>query len=356
MRMKKSIFILGIILIALNLDAQFMAQYMHSNPFKFSMQDFNKIVINNVGSKAENAKVVYALKDEKSNIVCEINFGVVQLNQGSNRLNYAQGSLKWLNTPYREQLMMDRMISGNFQVCVGIADFAELVPSLDDCFDVELKSEEMENPLGVRPIELNTPNDKDTIEEKRPLLTWIPPSPVYQGTLYHLTLTEKTNKQTCIESLNNNVPILDKKSIQPNILNYPVEAPDLVEGKTYCWRVAAYANDKEYTRSEEWGFVVKPNKDNQKSIPVINEIDNYIVYPVNDKFEFALNIKQNIPELIYEVLDFNNLKVISNESDKIKLIIGMNLLSIDTRGIKNGIYTIHIKNIDNRNYEFQIKK
>jgi len=344
--MKKSIFILGIILIALNLDAQFMAQYMHSNPFKFSMQDFNKIIINNLGSKAENAKVVYALKDEKRNIVCEINFGVVQLNQGSNRLNYVQGSLKWLNTPYREQLMMDRLISGNFQVCVGIADFAELVPSLDDCFDVELKSEEMENPLGVRPIELNTPNDKDTIEEKRPLLTWIPPSPVYQGTLYHLTLTEKTNKQTCIESLNNNVPILDKKSIQPNILNYPVEAPDLVEGKTYCWRVAAYTNDKEYTRSEEWDFVVKPLVSKARSIPFIDEI-NGLTITFDQEFKFALNNYTNEKKLVMKI---------GEKMIEFSIEYGFNLITIPLAELKSKTTLVECFNINKNKYFFYVNK
>lgn len=354
--MKKSIFLICFCAYSLSMSAQFLVQYMHVNPMKFSIQDFNQIKITNTGSKVEKATVIYILKDAKNNSICEIDFSVINLNPGVNQLNYSSGKISWSNTPYRDQLLRDQLVMGNFQVCVGVTDLTEVLPNANDCYDVELRSEEIENPLEVRPLELNSPDNKDTIEEKRPLLTWIPPSPVYQGTMYHLTLTEKKEKQTCIESLNNNVPIIDKKSIQTNILNYPVETPALTEGKTYCWRVAAYRNVKEYTRSEEWEFVEKKPVEVNISIPKIDDLQNTNSVLLTNTIRFLIDNRELEKPLEIKI-EFNkdNQWVNINLKEKISLIYGLNTVEIPVEVIKQkGNYKISVFNINNKTYQWNV--
>lgn len=340
------------------MSAQFLVQYMHVNPMKFSMQDFNQIKITNTGSKVEKASVIYVLKDTKNNSICEIDFSVINLNPGVNQLNYSSGKFSWSNTPYRDQLLRDQLVMGNFQVCVGVTDLTEVLPNANDCYDVELRSEEIENPLEVRPLELNSPDNKDTIEEKRPLLTWIPPSPVYQGTMYHLTLTEKKEKQTCIESLNNNVPIIDKKSIQTNILNYPVEAPTLTEGKTYCWRVAAYRNDKEYTRSEEWEFVEKitpPKFD--KCIPLLASINGGNIFVQNNTIIFGIDNFSNSANILIRIPVSNNLISTDDIIINLKIDYGYNKIEIPLDKLKiNSPQLIICENVNGNKYSFYVTK
>lgn len=295
-------FIAIAMLIQVSLCAQYQVTYFHSNPLKFSMEDLNKVRITTTYQKPI-VDIYYTFLDEKKTKIFEIAFPSVQLVQGSNSVGYTSGKLVWENTPYRELLLKNQLVSGNYQLCVVIRDVSEQTPNFDDCFAVELSSVEIENNLNVRPIELQSPNNKDTIEELRPMLTWIPPSPAYVGTQYYLILTEKKENQTCTESLNNNVPILDKKGIVHNMLNYPTEVPDLVKGKRYCWRVSASKDEKEYTRSEDWEFVERIKKETIKSIPLLNDL-NGVILTVNDKIiRFGINNYTNEKSITIRISD-----------------------------------------------------
>jgi len=247
-----------------------------------------------------------------------------------NRLNYAQGQINWSNSPYRDMLLRDQLISGNFQLCVAVTDVTEVIPNVNDCFEIELKSEDIDNPLGVKPIELQSPYNKDTIEEQRPMLTWIPPSPAYLGTQYYLILTERKENQTCIESINNNIPLIDKKGIQANLLNYPSESQPLLKGHKYCWRVSAYSNDKEYTRSEEWEFSVRGAKTNLNGIPFIEEV-NGLTISINSEFKLAINNYSNEKTISIKIGDF---------FQEIQLVNGLNQIIIPTESIKKNTLTL----------------
>jgi hypothetical protein len=246
--------------------AQFQVQYNHVNPLRFSLEDFNKVVIIS-NTDQPSVRVRYALLDDKKKKICEVNFQLLPMVKGINKLNYATGDLVWHNSPYRDLLIKNQLVSGNFQVCVSVTDLFETMPDAEDCFDVELQSEDIINDLNANPIELQNPSHRDTIDEIRPMLTWIPPSPAYQGTNYQILLVEKKENQTCTEALNNNIPFIHKKDIITNILNYPADAQALEKGHKYCWRASAHKDLKEYSRSEDWEFVVRGNKTDFKQIP-----------------------------------------------------------------------------------------
>ena len=68
--MKKSIFLICFCAYSLSMSAQFLVQYMHVNPMKFSMQDFNQIMITISGTNVEKESVIYSFKDGKNNSLC----------------------------------------------------------------------------------------------------------------------------------------------------------------------------------------------------------------------------------------------------------------------------------------------
>jgi hypothetical protein len=140
--------------------AQFQVQYNHVNPLKFSLEDFNKVVIISSADQP-SVKVRYALLDDKKKKICEVNFQLLPMVKGINKLNYATGDLVWHNSPYRDLLIKNQLVSGNFQVCVSVTDLFETMPDAEDCFDVELQSEDIINDLNANPIELQNPSHRD---------------------------------------------------------------------------------------------------------------------------------------------------------------------------------------------------
>lgn len=335
--------------------AQFQVQYNHVNPLRFSLEDFNRVQIISTLDQP-SVRLRYALVDNKKKKICEVVFKLLPMVKGLNRINYTNGELVWHNSPYRDLLIKNQLVSGNFQVCISVTDLYETTPDADDCFDVELQSEDIVNDLNANPIELQSPSHKDTIDEIRPMLTWIPPSPAYQGTNYQILLVEKKENQTCTEALNNNIPFIHKKNIIANIINYPTDAQALEKGHKYCWRASAHKDLKEYSRSEDWEFMVRGEEKKNTTIPIVNEIENFILYNTYDKFQFAINLKHNTSELVYCVTDKNNKIKLSNETNPIKIVYGINNIVLDLTEFEKGVYMVQIKNIDNKIYEFKIKK
>jgi hypothetical protein len=319
------------------------------------MDDLNKIRINTTYEKPI-VDIYYTLLDDRKTKIFEIAFDGIQLNHGSNSLSYSSGKLVWENTPYRDFLLRNQLVSGNYSLCVIIRDVSEQTPKFDDCFDVELSSVEIENNLNVRPIELQSPNNKDTIEELRPMLTWIPPSLAYVGTQYYLILTEKKENQTCTEALNNNVPIVDRKGILNNILNYPAEIPELIKGKRYCWRVSAYKDEKEYTRSEDWEFIEKIKFEKKLSIPLLDDINTSNQVITSDKCEFYVNNREHTKslEIRIEIDKEGKYETIPYTQEHI-LSYGLNLVALEANSLQSGNkYRITVSNINKTTYQWHV--
>ena len=335
--------------------AQFQVQYNHINPLKFSLEDFNKVVIIS-NADQPSVRVRYALLDDKKKKICEVNFKLLPMIKGINKLNYASGELVWHNSPYRDLLIKNQLVSGNFQLCVSVTDIYETMPEADDCFDVELQSIGIQNDLNANPIELQSPSHKDTIDEIRPLLTWIPPSPTYQGTNYQILLVEKKENQTCTEALNNNIPFIHKKDIITNILNYPTDAQALEKGNKYCWRASAHKDLKEYSRSEDWEFMVRENKTDFKQY-LIEDVNKRTIECNTEDLQFVLDNFESIKAVEYTIEFLQNEVWIKKDQSEINLDYEKGVLKISNSDIENkGTYRIQILNLNNKDYTWFITK
>lgn len=336
---------------------QFQVQYQHVNPLKFSLQHMDRIQIISNADKS-SVRVRYAVSDEKKNKIVEVNFNLLDLKKGVNMISHRQGTLSWQNTPYRDLLQKDQLVSGNFQLCVGISDIYETLPDADECFDIELQSIDIENELNLDPIELKMPAHRDSIDEIRPQLTWIPPSPAYQNTEYLILLVEKKENQTCTEALNNNVPFINKAGVTQNILNYPTESPALEKSHTYCWRVSAYKDLKEYSRSEDWQFVVREFKGVSNSHPYVDDIVNKIVLFNKGENKIYINNMLNETKLNYKIM-YNSKELVeevTTEDYPITIGYGLNLLHFEDKLFeRQGIYQINI-NLNSKTYTYFLKK
>lgn len=331
----------------LYVNAQFQVQYTHVNPLKFSLEDFNRIQIISANDQA-SVRVRYSLIDDQKKKVCDVFFKLLPMVRGMNQLNYSAGELVWHNSPYRDLLIKNQLVSGSFQVCVAVSDVYETLNEADECFEVELQSQDIVNDLNLNPIELQSPAHKDTIDEIRPMLTWIPPSPTYQGTQYQILLVEKKANQTCTEALNNNLPLVTKKDVLTNILNYPVESPALQKGSNYCWRASAHKDLKEYSRSEDWEFWVRGEKQHSnKGAPYIEEINGLTLYSRNNEFKFAFTNYSNQKKVLIKMND----KFLELDVDR-----GVNIIALPMEDIQEGKKVKIECILNNQNLVFYVQK
>ena len=333
--------------------AQFQVQYNHVNPLRFSLEDFNRVQIISTLDQP-SVRLRYALVDNKKKKICEVVFKLLPMVKGLNKINYTTGELVWHNSPYRDLLIKNQLVSGNFQVCVSVTDLYETTPDADDCFDVELQSEDIVNDLNANPIELQSPSHKDTIDEIRPLLTWIPPSPAYQGTNYQIQLVEKKENQTCTEALNNNIPFIYKKDVITNILNYPTDVQALEKGHKYCWRASAHKDLKEYSRSEDWEFMVRGDIKVAFNIPLLGSINGSNINLNNVKtIKFAIDNYTNEKKLAIRISSLTNQDIVKIVS--FDLTHGYNIIEIPNDYFRiNKLFKVDCINVNSNNYSFYV--
>lgn len=132
-------------------------------------------------------------------------------------------------------------------------DFNIIAASSSDELIDQVFSNEITPPA---PLDLIEPYDQDDICEKRPLLTWQPSLPGVPGLLYQVMLVEIREKQSAVEALNYNLPVVNQKGIAANLLLYPPNSRDLAQGKKYAWQVTAYREQTVINRSDVWSFEV----------------------------------------------------------------------------------------------------
>ena len=194
----------------------------------------------------------------------------------------------------------------------------------ENCFDASIE------PLV--PITLSSPDHKDKICEKRPMLSWIPPMPFSASMRFRLMLTEKTSGQS-VENMLTNTPLILLNDISSNMINYPGSAPDLKEGKTYCWRVVAYEKGVVISTSEIWEFTVEC-----KEAPVALPTDSYRelklfvngnYYIAQQVFKFSLNNSYNVKKLNYSIIDIDNEMKEIKRLPEVAIKSGLNNIDLD---------------------------
>jgi hypothetical protein len=183
--------------------------------------------------------------------------GYIPFKPGINTLSrerFARSSFRFAQTPQGMQLSQtNRFPEGEYEFCFEMLVGDEKAQTVDETF--ENCFETMVQP--ATPIQLINPADGDEMCDTRPNLTWQPPMPVKPTTRFRLILCELKEKQTDIEAINYNIPIVNMDGITGNTLFYPAKLPELQKNKKYVWQVSAYEEKSIFTRSEIWQFTVK---------------------------------------------------------------------------------------------------
>lgn len=188
--------------------------------------------------------------------------------------------------------------------------------------------------LPPAPLDLIEPYNEDKICEKRPLLTWQPSMPTIMGTMYELLMVEIKDRQSPVEALNYNLPIVKQKGIMTAMLLYPPSSKDLTEGKQYAWQVTAYKDQTVINRSEVWSFkldckaeeVMVEDDNGYRDIDDLFKGNFYIAHGAV-KFTLVNSYKEQL--LKYTITCITDPQQKLRALPKIKLTRGKNKIKID---------------------------
>lgn len=200
-----------------------------------------------------------------------------------------------------------------------------ILPSYEQCFSYQL------HPLT--PFLLTFPLDGDIICNKRPSFAWQPPLPLPLDSRFRLVLTEVRDKQTAIESITNNEPIINQAALSANTMMYPVNIPELKEGSTYAWQVSIYSNLAIIKKSEIWTFTVRC-EDAKKVPPAdsyrdLKEADNGDYYIANKYLRFSFNNPYSAGKLSYSIECLSDAKNAVKNLPTLQTISGINKYDLD---------------------------
>jgi len=167
-----------------------------------------------------------------------------------------------------------------------------------------------------------------------PVLSWQPSIPVIAGTMYELLMTEIKDRQSPVEALNYNLPIVKQKGIPNPILVYPASSKELTEGKKYAWQVTAYKDQTIINRSEVWEFTFscKEEKEVVEDDNGYRDIDDLFrgnFYVAQGLVKFSVTNSYHEQPLKYTIICLSDPQQKIRRLPKVKLTKGRNKISID---------------------------
>jgi hypothetical protein len=269
----RKFFIFFILLHAGFLQAQVQVEFGSLNEYIFSTKEALNLVLVNNNAKAFPVFIQGKITDAGGELVAEFKSAEVFLNVGANiitPMNTAMSDVNFHNSDIAEiEQRSGTYPSGNYQVCVWLTCVT------DDCSGAGRNAVGMEQakcmPVHIEnptPLILATPENDSEIEEKRPLFTWIPPSPVAgsSGLNYTMVLVEMMEGQNKADALSQNRPLIEAEGVGNPSLIFPSDLPELEPGKTYAWQVQAFVGKTPIAKSEQWKFKVKKDSIDRKKI------------------------------------------------------------------------------------------
>jgi len=188
--------------------------------------------------------------------------------------------------------------------------------------------------LPPAPLDLIEPYNEDKICNKQPLLTWQPSIPTIPGTQYELLMVEMKDRQSAVEALNYNLPIVKQKGIVNTMLLYPPASKALTEGKKYAWQVTAYKDQTVINRSEVWEFTLdcKEEKEVVEDDNGYRDIEDLVkgnYYVARGSVKFSLVNSYNEQPLKYSIQCVTDPNQKMRSLPKVKLKRGRNKIHLD---------------------------
>jgi hypothetical protein len=327
--MKRSLAILFFITVILQPSIGQVNFYFQPEIYGRSIDGLGSFQLQNLTPAAIKGQVSIQVKENvsKSDIVT-INIPPMAFGAGINNLPrtaFANASFRFSSNAMAAIVSQTRSFPpGEYTFCFRLINADKGGEDYENCFDAQVQ------PLV--PMSLLNPADKDRICEKRPPLSWLPPVPFTSSMRFRLLLTEK-KQGTTAEDLLVNMPLVLLDNISTTTISYPSFAPDLQEGKTYCWQVLAYQQGVVLSRSEIWEFTVqcqepvKPvENDSYRELKLLMNGNYYIA---KGALKFSFYNGYNVKKLGYSIHDIEAGSVKVKNTPDVAIQLGFNKIDIN---------------------------
>lgn len=216
------------------------------------------VMINNLSGVSKQVMLQVSITDlQASQPLLEASSNLFTLGTGSRRVTFKD--LSPVNYSFAAAgFSADRQLNqplpvGEYTICYRLTDMGtkpEVIAT--ECVKV------LAEPLS--PPQLILPEPAAVLLDKRPLLTWAPPAPVYMFTnlSYSIIVSQVLDKQSPEEAIQRNIPVMTTFATNTSV-PYTSSFTNLESGKTYAWQVAAMDGNRYGGKSDVWTFTVMPD-------------------------------------------------------------------------------------------------
>ncbi|MCW3084174.1 MAG: hypothetical protein JWP12_1540 [Bacteroidetes bacterium] len=355
--MKKIYILLMIVLLSLcRTYAQVSVVNIQLTAYNVTPETMLAAAISNTGD-AQQVMIVSRLYNTNGELLLTIKSGSFTVKQGLNApfdgnrkvsdVQYSMGKqAEYVKTTHS-------LPSGTFRICIDL--IKSTTAEITDQFCDELESDFNQY------LYLVFPADKDTVESTTPLLIWThnePFSLLAQGESYRMIVSEMKDQQKPEEAITVNSPLMAKNFLTTHNLQYPYDAPALVEGGHYAWQVQKVSNGVITNKTEAWEFFVHktPEETAIKYVSLKKTQDAAYYTAVKNKIYFTFDEEYASGTIKCEILNSKRELILPkahNESFKSAPLDfktkGYNRYEIDLNEleIKQGYYTLQVRNEKN---------
>jgi hypothetical protein len=303
-----------------------------------SIDGLGNFQVQNIGTEKIDGVIFITVKENSAGPVVMVITPRVTINPGLTNFPksvFSNSSFRFSSGSYGAIANQTRGLPpGDYDFCFRFVPLDKSrFNEYETCFDGDIQ------PLA--PLTLLNPADRDSICNKRPVLSWQPPLPFSAAMRFRLLLTEKKTGEGVADLLMK-TPLLLLDNISSTTINYPSANPELKEGKTYYWQVVAYDKGVIISKSEIWEFTVQckeldkplPNDSYRELKLLVN--GNY--YIANRALKFSFNNNYNIQKLHYTIVDIADGAKEIKHLPEVQLQRGLNKIDIDLQdlGLKPG--------------------
>jgi hypothetical protein len=284
------------------------------NPYHFNSKDVWNLSFMSPMSGEIQVNLHATIFSASGSKLVELKSAVIKISKGVTQINSLSVQSELIN--YYDNYLMQReqqglgLLPGNYKICVYLKcvypDCNGLGSNAIARDDQICESIFVDSPT---PLLLLFPEHKSEIDQTRPNLIWIPPSPISPSApmTYWVTLSSKLENQNVNEAMRLNRPLFSIPVEQVNMLPFPQDLPPLIKGAEYVWQVEAKSNGSPVVVSEVWQFKIK--KDEKKIIPKlfvkVNDVRSDY-YPVEDTLRFTyIEDRFSTGNISYRILSEN---------------------------------------------------
>ena len=245
----------------------------------------------------------------------------------------------------------------NYVLCIELIAIGDQSTRAEEC--IEYHATDFLNITSVYP-----PEDGE-INEERPLFVWmnVDPSPAFS---YDFRLVKLEEGQNPNAAMRRNNPLITMDNISGSQLQFPSDAPPLVQNEQYAWQLNVNFAGEKVTQTEPSVFTFKETEEyieipRDLSYVDINDVESGISLYAVGEFKFKVTTDK---ATTLEVQLFENKKKgkkqIQLDENQFKTGIGENKFELDLREqvylkhLKE--YPITLKNLETgKSYQFVIK-